>query len=278
MDASDLLIRVAKNYKLSSQARLTFVDILANPGAAAALRDMAEMDVLQAVAPHFNELMYLIPGDAAHQFTVGEHSLRAVEQLEALLLEDSDQFADVFSRVQNFEVLFLATLLHDIGKLDSKGDNARIGAAKAAKLAAGLGFSEDSREKVEFLIKNHLKMSETARLRDLNQPKTIKDFAALVKDMQLLDMLLLLTAADYRSVGGNHWNQVQIRFLLELHERTAAALRSPGAPGPDPDRHRKRVRRELCLANLPPDEVDEHCASMPASYLSTLRRRTSPRI
>jgi [protein-PII] uridylyltransferase len=46
-----------------------------------------------------------------------------------------------------------------------------------------------------------------------------------------------------------------------------AALRSPESSTPDLDRHKRRVRRELCLANLPPDEVDEHCASMPASYL-----------
>ena len=266
-ETGDMLIATAKDYRLSIEASQTFIDILCRPGAAAALRSMAEMGVLQSVIPQFGDLMYLVPGDAAHQFTVGEHSLRAVEQLEGLLTEGNEQFNDIFSRVQHLDVLFLAALVHDIGKLDSSREHVKSGAFRAAKIAGLLGMSEDAASKVEFLVRNHLRMGETARLRDLHQPKTIKDFIAVVRDSQLLDMLFLLTVADFRAVGTSHWSQVQTRFLLELHERASAALRSPDAPGPDIERHRSRVRRELCLANLPPDEVDEHCASMPASYL-----------
>ena len=266
-DTGDLITSSAREYKLTSEAGHIFLDILSNAGAASTLRAMADMGVLTAIIPEFGDLMYLIPGDAAHKYTVGEHSLRAVEQLESLLAENNEQFSDVFSRVQHFEVLFLAMLLHDIGKLDSKRDHAKNGASRASKFAERLGLSEEACSKIEFLVRHHLKMSETARLRDLHQNKTIKDFIAIVKDLQLLDMLFLLTVADYRAVGARHWSQVQIRFLSELHERAAAALRSPGSIGTDIDRHKDRVRRELCLANLPPDEVDEHCASLPASYL-----------
>ena len=266
-EASDLITASARGYELTSEAGHIFLDILSNSGAASTLRLMAEMGVLEAIIPEFGELMYLIPGDAAHQYTVGEHSLRAVEQLESLLAEDNEQFIDVFSRVQHFEVLFLAMLLHDVGKLDSKKDHVITGATRASKFAAELGMPDEACSKVAFLVKHHLKMSETARLRDLHQTKTIEDFAAVVIDLQLLDMLFLLTVADYRAVGARHWSQVQIRFLSELHERTAAALRSPGSVGADLDRHKNRVRRELCLVNLPPDEVEEHCASLPASYL-----------
>ncbi|MCL5104892.1 MAG: HD domain-containing protein [Armatimonadetes bacterium] len=266
-EADDLIASSALDYKLTPEAARSFVDVLSGPGAPSALRAMAELGVLQAIVPRFGELMFLVPGDAAHQFTVGEHSLRAVEQLDALFAEHNDQFIDIFSRVQNLEVLFLATMLHDIGKLDSKKDHSRHGAVVAAKFAAQLGMSEEECDRVEFLVRHHLRMSETARLRDLHQRKTIREFVSVVKDPQLLDMLFLLTVADYRAVGSSNWSRVQIRFLLELHERALAAIKSPDAPGPDLDRHRSRVRRELCLANLPPDEVDEHCASMPASYL-----------
>lgn len=266
-ETSDLIMASARGFEFNSEAGHVFLDILSNSGAASALRSMADIGVLEAVIPEFSKLMYLIPGDAAHQYTVGEHSLRAVEQLESLLAEDNEQFADIFSRVQHFEVLFLAMLLHDIGKLDSRRDHAKTGAARAYKFAVKLGMPEEACAKVEFLVSHHLKMGETARLRDLQQAKTIKDFTATVKDLQLLDMLFLLTVADYRAVGARHWSRVQIRFLSELHERAAAALRSPGSVSADLERHRDRVRRELCLANLPPDEVKEHCASLPASYL-----------
>ncbi|MCL5103373.1 MAG: HD domain-containing protein [Armatimonadetes bacterium] len=266
-EADDLITASAQDYRLTPEASRTFADILSGPGAPSALRAMAELGVLQAIVPRFGELISLIPGDAAHKFTVGEHCLRAVESLDALLAEHDDRFTDIFSRIQNLEVLFLATLLHDIGKLESKKDHSRTGAAMAARFAARLGMSEEECGRVEFLVRHHLRMSETARLRDLHQRKTIRDFVSVVKDPQLLDMLFLLTVADYRAVGSSNWSRVQMRFLLELHERAMAAIKAPDVPGPDLDRHKSRVRRELCLANLPPDEVDEHCASMPASYL-----------
>jgi [protein-PII] uridylyltransferase len=253
--------------KLGGEAIRSFIDVISTPGAGAVLRSMAELGVLDTVVPAFKGLMTLVPGDAAHKFTIGEHCLRAAEQLDSLFAESDEQFSDVFSRIQKLEVLYLATLLHDVGKVDSRRDHARTGVSIAGKAASALGMSDESRAQVEFLVKHHLRMAETARLRDLHQKRTIRDFVSVVKDAQLLDMLFLLTVADYQAVGTRNWSQVQIRFLTELHERAMSALRSPDSSGPDLDRHRRRVRRELCLANLPPDEVDEHCASMPASYL-----------
>ncbi len=266
-ESADLIRNAARDAKLTPDLGHLFLDILSRKGASAALRSMSEMGVLSVVIPRFADLMYLVPSDAAHYFTVGEHSLRTVENLEDLLACDEEQFTDVFSRIQNFEVLFLAALLHDMGKLFSKKDHARTGAIRAANIATQLGMNAESCEKVEFLIRHHLKMSETARLRDLNRQKTIKDFTAIVNDLQLLDMLLLLTVADYRAVGSRNWSEVQIRFLMELHERASAALRLPDSACADIERHRARVQRELRLANLPSDEVDEHCNSMPPSYL-----------
>ena len=266
-EADDLIAAAASGYKLTPSACRSFIDILASPGAAESLRAMAELGVLQAIVPRFRDLMNFIPGDAAHKFTVGEHSLRAVENLGKLFSEDNEQFTDIFSRIQNLEVLFLATLMHDCGKLDTGRDHSRAGASAARKVAARLGLSEEARDRVEFLVRHHLRMGETARLRDLHQRGTIRDFISVVKDQQLLDMLFLLTVADHSAVGSSNWNQVQVRFLLELHERAMSALKSPHSDGPDIERHRSRVRRELALASIPPDEVDEHCASMPASYL-----------
>lgn len=266
-EADDLITAAAVRFKLTPAACRSFVDILANPGAAESLRAMAELGVLQAIVPGFGKLMTFVPGDAAHKFTVGEHSLRSLENLDKLFAENNDQFVDIFSRLQNTEVLFLATLMHDIGKLDVRRDHSRTGAAIAHRFAAHLGMSKEECERVEFLVKHHLRMGETARLRDMNQRRTIRDFISVVKDPQLLDMLLLLTIADSRAVGMTNWSQVQARFLLELHERAMAALRSPHSEGPDIDRHRKRVRRELSLANVPGNEIDEHTESMPASYL-----------
>lgn len=264
--SSDLLI-CAENVQRSESVDRSFLPILENSGAGATIRSMAELGVIQQIVPSFGNLMYLVPRDAAHQFTVGEHSLRTAEQLDLMFSGSDERVRDVCSGIENYDVLYLAALLHDIGKLDSKGDHARTGAPRARKIAISLGMTEDKAGCVEFLVRQHLRMSETARLRDLRQKKTVKDFVSVIRNPEVLDMLLLLTIADARSVGSSVWSQVQIRFLLELYERAYAAIRYPTSEPTNIDRHRRRVRRELCLASLPPDEVEEHCASMPASYL-----------
>jgi [protein-PII] uridylyltransferase len=190
-----------------------------------------------------------------------------LEELEKLMSSDSDQYGDILSRLQNMEVLTLAALMHDVGKIDSHKDHAKTGAFSASKFARQLGMDEESSKRVEFLVRHHLRMNEVARLRDLSQIKTIKDFASVIKDQSLLDMLLLLSIADINGVGSRNWNPVQMRFLMELHERASVVIRSPDRPPADIDKHRNRVRRELRLANLPLEEVDEHCDSMPAGYL-----------
>ncbi len=266
-DASDAVTTTANTVGISTKAHTTFLDILSSPGVGGALQSMADHGVLQAIVPRFSELMALVPGDSVHKYTVGEHSLRTVKELERLFSSDNDILQDVLSRVQGMEILFLSALLHDMGKLDNSANHARSGSHAAARFARSLGLNEESCKKIEFLVRNHLRMSETARLRDLSKRKTIRDFVSVVKDRELLDMLLLLTIADSQAVGTRHWNKVQHRFLYELHERASAAIRMPQSSEVDIERHRKRVRRELGFANLPDDEIDEHCTSLPASYL-----------
>lgn len=271
-EASNLLTASARDIQVNAQLAQEFLNILVHPNAAGAIRSMVETGVLQAVIPEFDLLMYTIPTDSVHQFTVGEHSLRAVEQLQALRNDPNEQFASAFSRVRNLEILVLATLLHDVGKLDPSRPHAKSGASTAVKIATRLGMSKRACAEIGFLVRHHLLMAETARLRDLARPKTIRDFVSVVRDQRLLDMLFLLTVADIRAIGSRHWSGVQIRFLLELHERAAAAIRSPVLSA-DADvesylnRHHARIRRELSLSDIPPDEIDEHCASMPISYL-----------
>ena len=266
-ETAELIAGCAENFRADAKSSRTFLDILSRPGAGAALRAMADLDILQAVVPQFGELLYLLPLDAAHRFTVGEHSLRTVEELEALFEERDERFADMLARLQNTQVLFLAALMHDFGKLDRSGDHSESGAYRAESFARSLGMSEDAGGVVGFLVRHHLIMAETARLRDLARPETIRNFVKVVSDPQVLDMLFLLTVADGRAVGSTNWSRVQLRFLKELHERAAAALRSGAVAGRDIERHRTRVRRELRLASLPAELVDEHCESMPAAYL-----------
>ena len=251
----------------SQPASRAFLRILSRPATGEILQVMARVGVLQWLIPEFRRVMYQVPGDAAHKLTVGAHSLEVARQLGSFVSGADGELAEVWTSTGEPELLFLAALLHDVGKRSKSGPHADAGASVVSTIALRLSLRPESAAKLEFLVRNHLIMSEVARLRDLSQKRTIQDLATLVDSAELLDMLYLLTVADLRSVGQAIWGEVQMRFLRELYHRTSAALRGSGPAHVDLERHRGRLARELSLADLPQAEVDEHCRAMPASYL-----------
>jgi [protein-PII] uridylyltransferase len=256
--------------------------ILSAPsGVAAALHDLADQGALGWLIPDFKPLRLLIPYDAAHDYTVGEHSLRVVAFLERLRETDDSRFAEyrrVWGDVTTPEVLFLAALLHDLGKQwPSAGSHGDSGADATREIAIRLGWDQDRANKCAFLVRHHLLMAETSRLRDLRLDETVRDFTRTVNDLDLLNMLYLLTCADTNAVGEGIWTEMKGRFLSELYGRAEAVLTAAGETtgGPEtalsyvPDlaKLRERIRKQLAQHNLPQEAIHEHTARMPAQYL-----------
>ena len=122
-----------------------------------------------------------------------------------------------------------------------------------------------------FLVREHLIMAETSRLRDLSLDGTIRDFTEIVNDLDRLNMLYLLTYADTRAVGEGIWTAVKGRFLGELWSRSAAFLSEEASAQFTDDtaitRARRRLLRELTPTNLPAEEIEEHVSAMPPQHL-----------
>ncbi len=67
-------------------------------------------------------------------------------------------------------------------------------------------------------------MSTFAQSRDLNDPKTIRDFADLVQSRERLKLLLLLTVVDLRAVGPGVWTGWKGQLLRTLYFETEPLL------------------------------------------------------
>jgi [protein-PII] uridylyltransferase len=87
-----------------------------------------------------------------------------------------------------------------------------------------MGLSAADTETVAWLVENHLAMSMTAQTRDLNDRKTIEDFAALVQSVERLKLLLVLTVCDIRGVGPGVWNGWKGQLLRTLYYETELLL------------------------------------------------------
>jgi [protein-PII] uridylyltransferase len=223
-DALDL---VDEDFRTSPAVRGLFLDICGSWGRVAlTLSEMHELGLLGRYLPEFGALTCLVQYDAYHRFSADQHSLLAVEHLEALApgkSTESEGAAAVWSEVEKPELLMLGMLLHDIGKAKGHGHVAK-GIPLARQLTARLGLPAGDAAAVEFLVAHHLTMSHVAQRRDLDDPKTVADFTDSVGDPQRLRMLYLLTYADMRAVGPGVLTPWQAVVLHDLYGRTLARL------------------------------------------------------
>ncbi len=252
-----------------------FTRIISKPGKILdILQPMADLGILGWFLPEFGRLMNLIPYDPSHDHTVGQHSLYVIKNLEDLLrgdlTEEQAEMHRIMMELPHPEYLFMAALLHDSGKAFPGRPHSEVSEELVTEVCNRIGWSREAADSVRFLARHHLVMAETSRLRDINLEETIRDFTAVVDDLDSLNMLYLLTYADTRAVGEGVWTQVKGRFLRDLWRRTAAVL-SDEEPVRYDDasiaRARRRLLKDLSLENLPENEVGEHVQAMPPYYL-----------
>lgn len=197
------------------------------------LRRMNEAGVLGRFLPDFGRIIALMQFNMYHHYTADEHLLRALgllREVESGAERDAHPLAYelMHSGAINRRVIYLATLLHDIAK-GRPEDHSIAGARIARKLGPRLGFSKAETALTEWLVREHLVMSDTAQRRDLSDPRTIEDFTAMVQTRERLDHLFVLTEIDIKAVGPGVFNGWKAQLLRELHAETASRLNTSGA-------------------------------------------------
>lgn len=251
-----------------------FLDLFAScSGLAGVLREMLRLGVLERFLPEFGRLQGLIPYDPSHIFTVGEHSLQLLEELENLSRARPDErsrLLPIMGKLEDPIILLLACLFHDMGKVSNRENHAEEGAGMVVPLLLRLGLSPARCEKVAFLIRNHLAMARTSRLRDLNIERTIGEMAELVGNTETLDYLYLLTYVDTKCVGPGSLSAVAEKSLDELYGKVLRRLLR-GLPEEDAlarvEEVIDNVARQISLKEVSQEAVRQHCRQMPPSYV-----------
>lgn len=207
--------------------RIFFDMLLKHPEPDRALRRMNEIGVLGAFVPEFEPIVAMMQFNMYHHFTVDEHTIQCITHLSRIergaLADELPVETRILAEGVHRKVLYLALLLHDIGK-GRPEDHAVLGARIARKVCARFAFTRQETETVEWLVRYHLLMSDMAQKRDLSDPRTIRDFAKAVRTRKRLDLLTVLTTCDIRGVGPGTWNNWKAQLLRALHNETAYAL------------------------------------------------------
>lgn len=212
----------------NKEANALFLEVLTSAQSAEpVLRKMNESGVLGRFVPDFGHIVSLMQFNMYHHYTVDEHLLRSMgvlAEIERGELSDQHPLADeIIHTVENRRALFVAVFLHDIAK-GRMGDHSIVGARLARKLCPRFGLGKAETETVCWLIEHHLTMSDFAQMRDLNDFKTIMDFAEIVQSQEHLKLLLCLTVADIKSVGPGVWNGWKGNLLRTLYYETEPVI------------------------------------------------------
>ena len=211
----------------SERTRKAFVKLLNLPKCFEALKFLHEIGFIERLIPEFGKITGLMQFDLYHKFTVDEHTLLSIKNVESLINSDNyyslkEIYLELLEKRKKY-LLILALLLHDIGKGKGGGHSAR-GARIAAEIMSKMGFPDKDIETVIFLVKQHTTMTEFALRRDLSDPRAISAFAEIVENTERLKMLYLLTYGDISAIGPDSWNDWKGVLLYELFIKTLNIL------------------------------------------------------
>ncbi len=201
--------------------------------------------VLGALIPEFGNLYARVLHDLYHIYTVDRHSLVAVRELERLrtgeFKDSTPLLTEVARELDRLPLVFLALLLHDIGKGHGHDHHER-GASLTAQVSQRLGLNSEEIDLVVFLVRNHLLMSQVAQKGDLADHITIEEFARTVGSIDRLKALYLLTYADMRAVAPKVYNNWRDMLLSDLYMQALKVLEQGDREAVDPARRLATVK------------------------------------
>ncbi|WP_343313348.1 [protein-PII] uridylyltransferase [Brucella sp. BE17] len=258
------------------EANRLFLDILTSPrNPQLILRRMNESGVLGKFIPDFGKIVAMMQFNMYHHYTVDEHLLRCIavlSEIEHGELQSEHPLSNhlMSTTKRDRHLLYVALLLHDIAK-GRPEDHSIAGARIARKLCPRFGLSPAETETVEWLVREHLTMSMVAQSRDLNDRKTIIDFADTVQTMERLKLLLILTVCDIKGVGPGVWNGWKGQLLRTLFYETELVL--TGGFSELPRTERDRQGREALaekISDWPKAEREAYLGLLYTNYFLTV--------
>jgi [protein-PII] uridylyltransferase len=221
---------------------------------------MLDTGILAAYIPEFSEIKSLAQHDVYHVHTVDRHLLQTVAELHGLKEEESR----IFMALESPHILYLAALLHDIGK-GRGGHHAERGAEIVKDIGKRMGLSSEECACISFLVQNHLSLVHIAMRRDMEDETLILKCAKEIQDIERLNMLYLLSVADSRATGPTVWNDWKASLVHDLYLKITLFLE--GSEVYDYHRIQALDWMKQQIASMLGEKGKESLAIMPDDYI-----------
>lgn len=235
------------------------------------LSEFHDVGILLALIPEFQPVVGRVHNDIYHVYTVDVHSIAAVDRLRKYCRGEMSEEHAIASRlaadIARPQVLFMAALLHDIGKGEGGRDHSIIGAKQVAPILARLGVKEHDIVEIQHLIEKHLRMYHVASRRDIDDPDTISAFRDEVNGPEGLKELYLLTLCDVATTSPTALTSWKTRMMEELYLATRHSFEGLA---PHDDSRAEKIReaaRKMCPEKGEAEFLSHFLDSVPNRYL-----------
>ncbi len=237
--------------------------------------ELHDVGLLLAMIPEFQPVTGRVHHDVYHVYTVDVHSVAALDCLRALcrgeLAHERPLASRLAAEIARPVPLFLATLLHDVGKgypdaTGSRKNHSQSGAELCDTILPRLGLSAEDVAEARQLVASHLSMYHTATRRDLDDPAVAREFVGNVRGREGLRDLYLLTVADITTTSPTAMTSWKARMLDELYFASDAFL---AGHKDEADEARFRSARAEARKQWagPAEFLERFMDSMPERYL-----------
>ena len=264
---------VDQDFRSDPEVVRQFERILIRSGRAfEVLNQMLHTGFLVRFIPDFKAIVNRIQFDQYHLYPVARHLLYTIKALKAFDAEVptlNDPLAvNLFKELKKKKLLLWAALLHDIGKGDPGSGHSERGAQQAEAILLEKGAPPADAKTVSFLVEHHLLLIQTATRRDINDEETALSMARIVKKVDVLKMLYLLSVADSMATGPKAWNEWTSSLLKNLFFKVLNVLQHGELASGRAVKTVEKKKQALIHAMID---------KMPAERLETLINFMSPR-
>lgn len=237
------------------------------------VRRFYDYGLLTSLVPELGLVHGLVQHDAFHIYPVHEHHLQTCSELKKLFAgqyaETEPQLTQIAVAMNDPALLFLASILHDLGKSSGK-KHAHKGGEMIPAVAKRLGLTPQESETLKFLVSQHLLLIDSASMRDLADQEMIASCTATIGKKDLLDQLVLLTFADMMSTGPGGREKWRDTPVMRLY-RSVGNILEKGEPSSQVIAERiARVRSRLeerVSEFMSPGELDSYFSQLAPRYL-----------
>lgn len=257
----------------SLDANLSFRTMLEEAGRVhPPLALMHELGVLGRFVPEFRPLTCLVQHEYYHRYTADIHTLSAIRELDNIFTPagaGAQKYRDELHKTASPTLLYLILLLHDIGKGQGIQGHADTGVTLAQPVLERLQIPANTRETVNFVIKNHLAMARFWQKHDLDDPQTSAAFAEQVGDPDRLRYLFVHTFCDASGTSASLWNGYKDSLHRRLFDTTLERLTFGDKVETRLREQKEMTRQSLIAQHIPgisPDEITAHFNLLPERY------------